>query len=190
MREAPPFFSLHDAAVRTMNNFRERALQKRRELDVDYRALASKVICDKVTQSRLFGAASRVACYLPMRDEVDTLPIIYRAWRANKRVFVPTTRGGGEMFFREFRQNTPLRQTRLSIWEPESGEFMSPRLLQLVITPTVAFDAKKNRIGMGGGYYDRCFSFLRHRNHWLQPKLVGVAYKCQPWQHVCNRFDG
>jgi len=157
---------------------------------VKKRANASQIICDKVTSSRDFLSASLIACYLPMRDEVDTRLIIERAWRANKRIFVPVTSNNGEMFFREIRPDTTLLQNRMAIWEPDSGDVISPRALQLVVTPTVAFDKSKHRIGMGGGYYDRCFSFLQHRKHWLKPKLAGVAYKCQEVEEITpNTWD-
>jgi len=162
-----------------MNKLRTKGLRARRQMTADSRAAASKIICNKVIRSREFLSATLLACYLPMRDEVDTRMIIERAWRANKRVFVPITRKNGKMFFREIRPNTTLIRSRMSIWEPADGEFISPRALQLVVTPIVTFDNFKHRIGMGGGYYDRCFSFLRRRQHWLRPKLLGVAFACQ-----------
>ena len=173
-----------------MHKFRDKALQKRREMTAENRTLASQNICNKVTNSREFLSASLIACYLPMRDEVDTRFIIERAWRANKRIFVPVTRNNDEMLFREIRPNTPLQRNQMTIWEPQSGVFISPRELQLVVTPTVAFDKNNHRIGMGGGYYDRCFSFLQHRKHWIKPKLAGVAFKCQEVEEITpNAWD-
>lgn len=173
-----------------MRKLREKSLRARRQLDTENRAIASKVICDRVTHSREFRSASNIACYIPMADEVDTRSIIARAWRANKRVFVPVTRSSGEMFFREIQTATTLLQNRMSVWEPEAGEIVAPRLLQLVITPVVVFDRTCNRIGMGGGYYDRCFAFLRHRKHWFRPKLMGVAFECQKVEKISpNAWD-
>ena len=173
-----------------MNEIRTTALRARRELSVDERVFASKVICNKVIRSRDFFASSLLACYLPMKDEVDTRLVIERGWRANKRIFVPITRNNGEMLFREIRPNTTLRRNEMGIWEPESGEFISPRALQFVVTPTVAFDKSNHRIGMGGGYYDRCFSHLRHRKYWISPKLTGVAFKCQQVEEISpNSWD-
>jgi 5-formyltetrahydrofolate cyclo-ligase len=43
---------------------------------------------------------------------------------------------------------------------------------------------------MGGGYFDRYFSFLRHRQHWLHPKLIGVAFDCQKVEEIpANPWD-
>jgi len=173
-----------------MHELRTRALRARREMNAVDRVNASNIICARVTSSRAFLSAKLIACYLPMFDEVDTRSIIERGWRANKRIFVPITHNNGKMFFREIRPDTTLYRNRMAIWEPGSGQFISPRQLQLVVTPTVAYDENNYRIGMGGGYYDRCFSFLSHRRHWLKPKLVGVAFNCQKVEKISpNTWD-
>ena len=173
-----------------MHEFRKQALHARREMSAEDRARASEIICENVIRSREFMSASLIACYLPMYDEVDTRLIIERAWRANKRIFVPISRNNGEMLFREIRPDTTLQRNQMTIWEPQSGDFISPRNLQLVVTPTVAFDKYLHRVGMGGGYYDRCFSFLQHRKHWIKPKLAGVAFKCQEIEEITpNTWD-
>ena len=173
-----------------MSKLRSTALCARRDMNVEDRINASKIICDRVADSRTFLAARLVACYLPMIDEVDTRSIIERGWRANKRIFVPITHNNGKMFFREIRPDTTLHKNRMSIWEPQTGPFISPRQLQLVITPVVAYDEHNHRIGMGGGYYDRCFSFLRHRRQWMKPKLFGVAFDCQKVERISpNSWD-
>ena len=173
-----------------MHELRKKALRKRREMTAENRAQASQKICERVISSREFLSASLIACYLPMHDEVDTRLIIERAWRANKRIFIPITRNIGEMLFREIRPDTTLQLNQMTIWEPQSGDFISPRNLQLVVTPTVAFDKYLHRVGMGGGYYDRCFSFLQHRKHWIKPKLAGVAFKCQEIEEITpNTWD-
>src|SRR5210317_2141227 len=159
-------------------------------MNSEQRATASETICKRVIASREFYACTTIGCYLPMIDEVDTRDIIETAWRANKRVFVPVLRGKGEMFFCETLPETELEQNSFGVWEPVRGVLIAPQKLDLVITPTVVFDKKRHRIGMGGGYFDRCFSFLRHRKHWIRPKLIGVAFQCQEVEKIApNPWD-
>ena len=173
-----------------MDSLRQKALHARRNMTPFERGEASEIITEKIGRSPLFNAATLIACYLPMGDEVDTRAIIARAWRANKRVFVPVMRNHYQMIFREIGPDTTLLRNRMKIWEPNSGDIVSPTELQVVITPTVAYDDDGHRIGMGGGYYDRCFSFLRHRKVWLKPKLLGVAFKCQKVEKITpNTWD-
>lgn len=156
----------------------------------EQRATASDMICRRVIESREFFASSVVGCYLPMMDEVDTREIIEAAWRANKRIFVPVLRSKGGMLFCHVHPETELEQNSFGVWEPTRGFLIAPQKLDLVITPTVAFDKDDHRIGMGGGYFDRCFAFLRHRKRWLRPKLVGVAFQCQEVEKIApNPWD-
>ena len=171
-------------------DLRKRALRARRSLSDRDRQIASEKIARLVTHSREFFAANTIGCYLPMRDEVDTSEIIERAWRANKRVFCPVTEKNGEMIYRRIGRNTTLLQNSFGLWEPFNSEIIAPRQLDIVITPLVAFDNELHRIGMGGGYFDRCFAYLRHRRHWVSPKLIGVAFACQEVEEIApNPWD-
>ncbi len=167
-----------------MNDLRAKALRARRELQADARARSSEIICQRVVRSREFRSGRAIACYLPMGDEVDTLEIFDRSWRANKRIFAPVLHSRGKMSFREIRPESTLERNSFGVWEPSTGSTIRPRDLDMVITPTVAFDDDNNRIGMGGGYFDRCFSFLRYRKYWLHPKLIGVAFACQKVEKI------
>ena len=173
-----------------MQQQRSQALAARRAMTLDERREASRIICKRVIGSREFASSKLVGAYLPMADEVDTREIIQRAWRANKRVFVPILRGSAQMVFCEITPDTELEQNRLGIWEPSRGFLTAPENLDLVVAPTVAFDKLNHRIGMGAGYFDRCFAFLRHRRHWLRPKLLGVAFHCQEVEKITpNAWD-
>jgi 5-formyltetrahydrofolate cyclo-ligase len=173
-----------------MDSLRRNALRARRNMSDEQRAAASEIICKRVIASREFYASAFVGCYLPMQDEVDTREIIEAGWRANKRIFIPVLRSKGEMFFCEVLPDTELERNSFGVWEPTRGFLIAPQKLDVVITPTVSFDKNNNRIGMGGGYFDRCFSFLRYRKHWIHPKLIGVAFQCQAVEKITpNPWD-
>ena len=152
--------------------------------------MASAFICRRVCGLPEYYASKTIGCYLPMHDEVDTRAIIDAAWRANKRIFVPVLRGNAQMVFCEIDADSELERNRFGIWEPVRGLLLDPRRLDIVITPTVAFDQEFNRIGMGSGYYDRRFAFLRIRRHWIRPKLIGLAFQCQKVEKITpNPWD-
>jgi 5-formyltetrahydrofolate cyclo-ligase len=67
----------------------------------------------------------------------------------------------------------------LGISEPQALHTIGARWLNVVFVPLVAFDAHGMRLGMGGGFYDRAFSFRRWRHAWRGPRLVGIAYSFQ-----------
>jgi 5-formyltetrahydrofolate cyclo-ligase len=125
-----------------------------------------------------------------MHDEVDTSMIFDRAWRAGKIVFAPAVVDDRHMRFVRVERNTKLKKSGLGLWEPQNGAEISPTDLDVVVSPVVAFDSFGHRIGMGGGYYDRAFSFQKHRRRWLRTKLIGLAFDCQKVEKILpNPWD-
>ncbi len=168
----------HDRELLIATQRREARLRRRGLSETDRREYSSLIVSGFVT-SREFQHASNIACYLPAWDEVDTLPVFWRSWRAGKRIFAPVIDADQRMHFARVGPETELVANRYGLLEPDSDETIDARKLDVVIAPLVAFDSNGNRIGMGGGYYDRHFRFLRHRKHWFRPKLIGLAFECQ-----------
>ena len=169
---------------------RNDARAARLALGADHRAKASEKIADNVVRSAWFRRSKTIACYLPMQEEVDTWPLIGRAWQMKKRIFTPVIEKNFTMQFRELNAETTLVDNQYGLSEPQDGAIIAPRALDLVITPMVAFDGDCNRLGMGGGYFDRTFSFLRHRKFLFHPKLIGVAFSCQRVEKIAaNPWD-
>lgn len=151
----------------------------RSAMSVEERRAASNRIAEQVVRASFFRRSRLIASYLPMPDEVDTWPIIERAWRMKKRIFAPICARKRNLRFCEVRPETNLVRNELGLLEPVESEFVSARELDLVLTPMVVFDKKRSRIGMAGGFYDTTFSFLRGRRWLLRPKLIGLAFACQ-----------
>ncbi len=178
------------SAATNKQEIRRVVLDTRRHMTPMQRAVASETITRRFLRSREFFAASTVACFFPMADEVDTRVVFERCWRKAKRVFAPVLTRKHGMFFREVLRETTLEKNEYGIWEPVDGATIDKRLLDIVVTPLVAADENGNRIGMGGGYFDRCFSYLRYRHVWRQPKLVALAFDCQKVEKITpNPWD-
>ncbi len=132
----------------------------------------------------LFHNSHRIALFMPNDGEMDPRTLMRLAHAMHKQCYLPVLAGSVRrpgLCFVRFVPGQPLQANRFGIPEPvpRPGHVINPRFLDLVMTPLVAFDDAGNRLGMGGGYYDRSFAFLRLRRHWHHPRLVGVAYEFQ-----------
>jgi len=172
------------------NKYRKHGRNARINMSPDERAVASDKIAEKVIHSSWFQRSKIIACYLPVAGEVDTKRIIARAWRMKKRVFAPVVEKNGDMTFREITAETALYKNNYGLYEPLDAKSIDPRMLDVVVTPLVAFVSHNQRIGMGGGYFDRTFSFLSNRSSYFHPKLIGVAFACQEVEEIpANPWD-
>ncbi len=133
--------------------------------------------------SRLFLQCDSLAAYLANDGEIDPGPLISRARHAGKRVYLPVLRPrpSRALWFSEQRVGDSLLPNRFGIQEPDIRR--RPPVpnwgLGLILMPLVAFDALGNRLGMGGGFYDRTLAYLRRRTLWRRPLLIGLAHECQ-----------
>jgi 5-formyltetrahydrofolate cyclo-ligase len=151
------------------------------------RQAADRAILSRIRALPVWRSAQRVALFFPFDGEPDLTPLLRAPTR--KTFFVPViTRT--EMAFAALGPGVSLAPNFFGILEPEPQALVDPRALDLVLTPLVAFDRQGTRVGVGAGYYDRCFRFLRHRRFWRKPKLVGCAYQLQQREWIArNPWD-
>jgi 5-formyltetrahydrofolate cyclo-ligase len=154
---------------------RRQVRQAVRRLTAAERAAKSAAIRSRLNALPELRQAQAVMGFLPMPDELDTLPILADLLAAGKRVYVPRT------FVRE-RRMIPVRLSDLGklqrgefdILEPETEETCAVDELDFVIVPGRAFDRKGNRLGRGAGFYD---AFMAQKS--FHATRCGVAFACQ-----------
>ena len=165
------------------NALRRRIRERRRSLSGAQRQTAQHLAARRLRRLSPLWRARSVAIYLAVDGEADPAPVATGAYARGQRIYAPVLLGETLRFAR-LTYDTPLRENRFGILEPATGDCIDPRHLDVVIAPLVAFDDSGTRIGMGGGFYDRCFSFLKERTYWLRPRLIGLAYEFQRLQTI------
>lgn len=162
----------------------------RRQLRAARRALspleqhqASQRLWRQLAQHPLFRRARHIAFYLANDGEIDPVILLEQAQRLGKHCYLPVITGwpADRMHFQRLVSGQRWITNRFGIREPliDSGLQVRPWRLDLVLMPLVGFDAAGNRLGMGGGFYDRTFAYRRRRQCWTGPRLLGLAHHCQ-----------
>ncbi len=153
---------------------------KRNALSPDDVSEASIDISRRLWSLPVLSRARRIGCYFPVGREVDCRFFISAAWERGRTVLLPVI-SGYELKFSVYNSDTVFLRNRHDIPEPvtKNSRLTAPQEIDVVLAPLVAFDDKGNRIGMGGGYYDRSFRFMRNRTMWHRPTLIGIAYDFQ-----------
>lgn len=167
-------------------DLRKQIRRQRAHLSKNVQKQLSKQAAQHLNRHRIFKAARNIALYLPVRGEADPCTLLQFA-HPQQRFFLPvlSLSHNSHLVFVEWNRQTRFRKNRFNIPEPllARRRMLSPRQLDLVITPLVAFDTQGSRLGMGGGFYDRSFAAKRYLKH-CQPLLVGFAYPFQQVDHL------
>jgi 5-formyltetrahydrofolate cyclo-ligase len=154
---------------------------ERRAMPAPERVAADRAIRGHIRRLPAFRRARHVALFLPFDGEPTLTPLIDAAHA--KHWYAPVITST-RMHFARIHTRAPLAHNFFGIPEPHLGAPIDARRLDLVLTPLVAFDDRGMRVGVGRGYYDRCFRFLGGRDAWRRPKLLGVAYELQHLPHI------
>ena len=149
---------------------------------------ASDSILRRLVETPAWREAELVLTYLSMPNEVSTDSLVREALRNERGVGVPRLCDGEMLFFPLAGLEEATEVNDFGIREPCSGlEPLGPRHLEakrvLLIVPGLAFDRNRNRLGRGGGYYDR---FIRSLRRLGCPTLTiaGVFFHRQLWRDV------
>lgn len=146
-------------------------------------AVAAESIFSKIEQLDIFGKAECIALFAAMNDEVPTAVALDRWPQLGKRVVVPRVEGDIMRFYDYSPEQ--MRTGAFGILEPEGDNECRPEEIDLIIVPARAFTRAGERLGRGGGFYDKYMSKAEFR-----ASKVGIAFECQIFDSLpCDLHD-
>ena len=166
---------------------RKVVLQARDGLSRIERERGNILLTERILGHQWFYTSRTLLCFVSFGSEIDTSEILQKAFRREKRVYVPKVIQGTqvpEMRFYRIASLEELQKGYRGIREPEGiseeyrygGNFETEEADSvLMLMPGVAFDRFRGRLGYGRGFYDR---FLQDKPQ-LQQRTIGVGYRCQ-----------
>ena len=122
--------------------------------------------------------------YYPSNYEIDDLAILDLLEKKNFKVSLPIIKKDNQMNFYSWSRNDPLKINKFGIPEPVSSNILYPDILMV---PLVAYDSSLNRLGYGGGYYDRYIEKIEKVKKVLK---IGLAFSFQKISSIpINQYD-
>ena len=147
--------------------------QQRRIMSKEQVQEQSALIIAQLEQMSAFKEAKTVMLYYPIHNEVDLRPLLAK-YAGQKTLLLPVTHRHS-MEVRPYDGEEMMKRGKYRVPEPQTSPWSGK--IDLIIVPGVAFDPLCNRIGRGGGFYDR---FLKRHRHVHQ---IAVAYDFQIKKH-------
>ncbi|WNO61336.1 5-formyltetrahydrofolate cyclo-ligase [Rheinheimera sp. MMS21-TC3] len=162
------------------SQIRQQIRLARQQLTTVQQQVAASKLVEQVSKLAQFSTSQHIALYLTNDGELDTSLLIQALWQLNKNVYIPVLHpfAAGYLLFIRYDQNTPLSINKFGIKQPllECHNIIPVAELDIIFTPLVAFDQQGNRLGMGGGFYDRTLSQLPDS---YRCRFIGLAHSCQ-----------
>lgn len=161
------------------SRLRKQLRAMRRALSPAAQRRAARELARRLGQLPAVKCARRIALYWPMDGEIDPRPLRRQHGLRNAHFYLPVLHAcpASTLRFVRWTPGERMARNRFGIPEPRRRRPLAARHMDVILMPLTGFDARGNRLGMGGGFYDRTLAFTRHGGH--HPLLVGVAHDCQ-----------
>ncbi len=148
-----------------------------KELEVNFQNIL-KILSREKNLNKIIGG------YYPYNYEIDAIKILEKFENKNYQISLPKIKKNFKMDFLSWSTNDPLLINKYGIPEPISNKVILPSIL---LVPLVAFDKNLNRVGYGGGFYDRYIKKIKKLKKVI---TIGLAYSFQEVSKVpANRND-
>lgn len=159
------------------NRIRKWVKAQREALDSATATAWDEAVCRKLLNLDEIHQAFCIYCYASFHHEVSTWKFMEALIRQGKYIAVPKV-AGRELEFYAISGKSDLEEGVMGIMEPKPSCLKIHDMEAPVVVPGIAFDTKGNRIGYGGGYYDRFFE--REPHH----RRIAIAYGFQMFDRI------
>ena len=154
-----------------------RKVANKNNLKIDFNKVFSLIKKNYLIKKSIGG-------YFPVNYEVDDLEILKEFAKKNYQISLPVIKKNFNMDFYKWSFDDPLKINQYGIPEPNSKKLIYP---DVILVPLVAFDNSLNRLGYGGGYYDRVIKKLEKKKKILK---IGLAFSIQKINSVpVTKYD-
>jgi len=160
---------------------RKKIQKARNQLSLKEHELKSKIITKKLLDTNEYKCAKTIFIYYPFRSEIDTKGIIKDALKKSKKIVLPRVSGGRLRIFYVSDIKNDLKPGTFGIMEPDVLKCKEAKFddVDLAVIPGLCFDLNFNRVGYGGGYYDKVSKMLRK-----DVKKIALAFDLQIVENV------
>ncbi|MCP9267617.1 5-formyltetrahydrofolate cyclo-ligase [Xenorhabdus sp. XENO-1] len=170
--QSDPFLSLR-------KSIRKQIRQLRQNLSPEQQSRFAQRVAQNAMSHPKIQQANKIALYLAFDGELDTRPLIQQLWQQNKQVYLPVLHPFSQhhLLFLHYHAETSLNCNRFNIEEPplDVRQVLPVSELDVMFIPLVAFDSTGQRLGMGGGFYDRTLAKWQQQNFYP----IGLAHDFQ-----------
>ena len=173
------------SAATTPNLLRQQKRKQRKTLSPAQQQRHAEQLTAQLLTQPAFINANRIAAYLANDGEISPAEIIDQARRLGKEIYLPVLSApGNRLLFAPFGSNSSMCRNQFGIDEPDCPpeHHLKAEQMDLILLPLVAFDTQGNRLGMGGGFYDR--SLANIRQHDSHTHLFGLAHEIQKTEQL------
>lgn len=152
----------------------------RKTLTFPEKYTAAQLITNKIMTTNHMLRSMRIAIFVAFDGEINTTLLIKALLLMGKQIYLPILPNSKFkcLLFARYTFSTPLICNYLNIYEPKwnDSSIIPIEKLDIIFVPLVAFDTGGNRLGMGGGFYDRTLKNWKYQSNYIP---VGLAYDFQ-----------
>ena len=151
--------------------------QKRKSLSFYQQKKSAHQLVNQFRHLTVFKTANKIAVYQATDGEINPYYLMNLIWAYGKQCYLPVLRRfpNQELGFVRVYKTSRLHRHRFGFKEPKATRMLFSHQLDMVCLPLVGFDSSGQRLGMGGGFYDRSFARAPKKKVYK----LGLAHDCQ-----------